>query len=318
MTASDPPRPNDPNECLIPDTVSPEALGKYLLKRSPFDGAGEISEYVQGQSPKESVTYLEKVSSERILGRDYTTWDVHTTGERYWVITNPTNRYSQRLFPSADYTLSFHVGLMSRVLSRRQPQADDEAQDRLAAAWRRWIQAAEALDQANEAEEFQAVGMRCRECLLALARDIADESMVPKGAIPPKASDFIDWSALIANAIASGSSAREVRSYLKTSAKAAWQLVAWLTHASTAVRFDADLAVDATHTALASFGIALMRFEHGIPSQCPECLSYQVSTVYVGEVSEGMTYAPVCHACGWSSVPVDDAKPGSDSGAPSV
>lgn len=305
MTASDSPPPDDSNECLIPDTVSPEALGKYLLKRSPFDGADEIADYVQGQSPEESVTYLENVSSERVLGRDYATWDVHTTGERYWVITNPTNLYSQRLFPSADYTLSFHLGLMSRVMSRREPQADDEAQDRLAAAWRRWTQAAEALDQASEAEEFQAVGMRCRECLLALARDIAEKSMVPKGETAPKVGDFIHWSELIANALASGSSAREMRSYLKTTAKAAWQLVAWLTHASSAVRFDAGLAVDATHSILASFGMAVLRFEQGIPSQCPQCSSYQVSTFYVGEISESMPYAPVCHACGWSNVRVD-------------
>jgi hypothetical protein len=47
------------------------------------------------------------------------TWDVHTTGDRYWVITNPTNLYSQQLFPSMDYTLSFHVGVTARMVARR-------------------------------------------------------------------------------------------------------------------------------------------------------------------------------------------------------
>lgn len=311
MKPSNAPPPEDANECLIPDTVSPEALGKYLLKRSAFDGANEITEYVQGQSPDETVTYLERISAERVLGREYETWDVHTTGERYWVITNPTNLYAHRLFPSADYTLSFHVGLMSRVLSSREPQADDEAQDRLAAAWRRWTQAAEALDKANEAEDFQAVGMRCRECLLALVRDIAKDSMVPKGEVAPKTGDFIHWSELIANAIASGSSAREIRGYLKIAGKATWQLVSWLTHASGAVRFDAELSLNATHTILASFGMALVRFEDGVPSQCPQCGSYQLSSIYVGELSESMRYAPVCRACGWSNARTDSVDPDS-------
>lgn len=33
---------------------------------------------------------------------------------RWWVITNPTNLYSHYEFPSADYTLSFHIGVVAR------------------------------------------------------------------------------------------------------------------------------------------------------------------------------------------------------------
>ncbi|MDQ4123967.1 MAG: hypothetical protein M3209_21220 [Acidobacteriota bacterium] len=158
----------DSDDCLIPPPVQPEALERYLFKQSPFDGSGEIREYVEWQSPDEEVTYLERILSERVLGSIHEIWDVHTTGERYWVITNPTNLYSQRLFPSADYTLTFHVGLGLRIASRREGRADDEQKTRILPAWRQWQQAAEALDYANEVEEFQAVGMRCRECLLAL------------------------------------------------------------------------------------------------------------------------------------------------------
>ena len=307
---------NDEEECLIPGPAPPEALEKYLLKREPFDGAEEITAYVEGQSPGETVTYLERIAEERVHGVDHETWDVHTSGERYWVITNPTNLYSQRLFPSADYTLSFHVGLMARVMSRRTTGVEEEQQDHLSAAWRRWTQAAEALDRSKEAEEFQAVGMRSREALLALTREIADESMVPKGTASPKSGDFIHWAELIVNALASGSRNAEVRAYLKAITRSTWQLVAWLTHASSAIRLDAEIAVDATRTVIAALGMALLRFRQGVPSRCPRCSSYRVSTIYVGELSETMPYAPVCQSCGWSNVRADGVQDhGSDTGA---
>jgi hypothetical protein len=47
--------------------------------------------------------------------------------------------------------------------------ASDHAQKaRLTCASRRWEQATETLDMAEEAEDFQGVGMKCRECLIQL------------------------------------------------------------------------------------------------------------------------------------------------------
>jgi hypothetical protein len=67
------------------------------------------------EAPDETVERLEKVASERILGRDREVWDVHTDRDRWWVITEPTNLYSQKQFPSLDVALSFHVGVIARV-----------------------------------------------------------------------------------------------------------------------------------------------------------------------------------------------------------
>src|SRR5437867_1196870 len=197
------------SDCTIPGPVPAAALNKTVLNRSERE-AKEIREYVELESTEEKVTYLEKITTERVLGRKLDVWDVRTSGERYWVITNPTNLYSQELFPSLDYTLSFHIGVTTRMMARPRGAANREQQDRLAAAWRRWTQAAEAIDKADEAEEFQSVGVRCRECLLALVRGIATDSMVPAGQKKPKAGDFIHWSELIANTIASGASASEI------------------------------------------------------------------------------------------------------------
>jgi len=63
----------------------------------------------------EKVVHLERVASESVLGTKYDVWDVHTDKGRWWVITEPTNLYSQTDFPSMDNVLTFHIGLMSRA-----------------------------------------------------------------------------------------------------------------------------------------------------------------------------------------------------------
>ncbi|MCA1668670.1 MAG: hypothetical protein LC793_14985, partial [Thermomicrobia bacterium] len=249
------------------------------------------------------IQHLEKVASERIYGERYDVWDIHTDVGRWWVITRPTNLYSQDEFKSMDYAFSFHVGLTTRMMARNHPQVPDEERDRLATSWRRWIQSADALDHADEAEEFQSVGMRCRECLLAFIREVASDEMVPEGESPPKRADFIHWSEHIADTIASGSGSADLRSYLKNIAKSTWQLVAWLTHAANATRLDGRIAVDATEHILASFAAALIRFERGIPDRCPQCSSYQLTSDYRPEISEESPYVTRCEACGWEKSP---------------
>jgi hypothetical protein len=128
-----------------------------------------VREYIEAEADEE-VTHAERIKAERIFGREYEVWDVHTNQNRWWVITAPTNLYLQEHFPSADYTLSLHVGLMARVMARQEIPVAGEEHERSLVAWRRWEQAHEALERGDEAEDFQAVGMRCRECLLDMVR----------------------------------------------------------------------------------------------------------------------------------------------------
>jgi hypothetical protein len=223
------------------------------------------------------------------------------------VITNPTNLYSQKLFPSADYTLTFHVGLIARMMARRDPDVPDEQEQRHAAAWRRWRQAGEQFDDADEAKDFQAVGMRCRECLLEMVRAMADSSMVPTGTTAPKRADFVHWAELIIAHAAPGSANDELRRYLRGVAKSTWEYVNWLTHARNAVRFDAMIAIDATHQALAGFGTATIRKERGIPDRCPACHSYQLDSVYLAESEAENPYETVCRRCDWREPAHDDS-----------
>lgn len=236
----------------------------------------------------------------RVVGQEYNVWDVETDKNRWWVVTNPTNLYDQSEFRSMDYVLSFHVGLMHRVMAKPSANAhtSEEERDRLMLPWRKWEQAARASEEADEAEQFQAVGMQCRESLLALVKATARDEMVAGETDPPRRGDFIHWSELIASAITPG--APRLRAYLRRTAASTWDLVNWLTHEANARRFDAVIAVDATAQTLGVFGMALVRHERGEPDRCPDCASYRLIGDYRAESD---AYVTLCESCGWESDP---------------
>ncbi len=255
-----PPDKHLPGECLIPGAMPVEALAEYVLNANAPD-ADNIRSYIQLEAPDETVTHLEKLSSETIFGQQIDAWDVWTEDNRWWVITNPTNLYPQRLFPSLDYTISFHVGVTTRIAQRNMTQEELNAHDHINQLWNRLARARSTLLKAKDAEDFQSVGMKCRECLLVLVQCLARPDMVPQGRTPPQQGNFIDWSALMADHIARGDSSQRLRSYLKAISKETWHLVSWLTHAQHAGKFDGSIAVDATENVVRGFTAASGRNE---------------------------------------------------------
>ena len=263
--------------------VVPPIPAKNILKNFSLSnptGEHAIKDYVEIQTHGEVVQHLEKVKTEHLLDRNYDCWDVHTKRNRYWVITSPTNFYPHKYFPSLDFTLSFHIGLTARVLALQRGAPDETHKLRLNPVWRRWEEAATSYDRSEEIEDFQAVGMKCRECLIELIRQLSKPEMVPKESEEPKHSDVIGWSDVIANSIAGGSSNDSVRSYLKSIIKSAWELDNWLTHYRNAMRFDADFALEATQNVVAAFGNALIRYESKSPEKCPQCGSFAIGVGY--------------------------------------
>ncbi len=263
----------------------------------------EIVDYIYMHVPDETVEHLEKVASEKVLGRQIDIWDVHTNVERWWVMSSPTNLYSQKQFPSLDVAISFHIGLTARVMERNERTASNEQAERFPIAWRKWEQAAEAATEADEAEEFQSVGMRCREALISFVKESTDIVKMENKTTLPKASDFNGWTDLIGNTIAAGSSAERRRGYLKSIAKSTWELVNWLTHADSATKFDAYFAYKATGHVLSAWSVLILRYEHGVPDRCPKCASYRLSTEYVTTEEERLFQMTVCEVCQWQSEP---------------
>jgi hypothetical protein len=247
-------------ECVIPGAMPAETLADYVIKAGG-DEADRIRSYVEWQAPDETVKHLEKVASESIFGQQMDAWDVRTNKNRWWVITNPTNFYSQRLFPSLDYTLSFHVGVTTRMMQSEMSEEQEHAHDHINQLWNKLARARATLFEARKAEDFQSVGMKCRECLLFLAQSLGQVEMVPEGQETPQRGNFIEWCELIADHLAVGSRNERLRSYLKAISKSTWQLVNWLTHAQNAGRFNGSIATEATENVLESFMTAWVKNE---------------------------------------------------------
>ena len=87
-------------DCTIPPAIPDTALPDLVFKRD-LDAEMAIRRYVEWQG-KEEVTHAERVTR--------------------WVITSPADLYSQELFPSLDYTISFHVGVTARMMLPATPR----------------------------------------------------------------------------------------------------------------------------------------------------------------------------------------------------
>jgi hypothetical protein len=245
----------------------------------------------------EQVIHVEKAASERVGPVRHDIWDVHCTDSRWWVITEPTNLYSQDDFKSRDVALTFHIGLSLRVSylqDRRVPVAPEPAA-LLPGSWRRWEQAFEAYDAGDEAEDFQAVGVRLRECLVSFIGETSNDELVPTGQPAPKAADFKGWSELLTNRLAEGEPSAHLRSYLKKLSAETWAYVNWLTHAKNAMRMDAEIGLKAVEHLLGTFTAARMRLgRQGL--RCEDCGSYKLA-------------AGTCERCGWADPAYEPPEP---------
>ena len=246
-----------------------------------------IRAYVEDQAHEE-VVHLEKAASELVGPVRHDIWDVHCADSRWWVITEPTNLYSQEDFKSRDVALTFHIGLSLRVsyLHDRRIPVELPAADLLAGTWRRWEQAFETYDAGDEAEDFQAVGVRLRECLVSFLGETTSHELVPDGQEPPQGANFKAWTGLLADALAGGKSNEHLRSYLKKMSAETWEYLDWLTHAKNAIRLDAEIGLKAIEHLLGVFTAARMRLRYP-GDRCADCGSYRL----VGGT---------CERCGWA------------------
>jgi hypothetical protein len=266
----------------------------------------EITGYVEWQAPDLKVTFCQKVYSESVLSHRHDVWDVHTTKDRWWVITNPTNLYSQDLFPNMDLAVTFHMGLMLRLPRSEKPTISSGQIEPFALAFEAVSAAHDALGQAHKVADYQAVGVRCREALLSftaiaqVAMPWADE------AEPPKKSDFKAWIDHVCSVALSGESNKQRRQLFKTQADAAWTFVNWLTHSTSSNWHDAEAAVSATDSAVSLCTNAATLFIRNVPNECPRCGDHRLTPLRAENPhaeGEGWERA-YCTQCEWVGEPV--------------
>jgi len=109
-----------------------------------------------------------------------------------------------------------------------------------------------------------------------------------------------------ASIVASGGSAERVRSYLKKISDETWQLTNWLTHAASATRPDAMLALAATENVVTSFVPMVLRAKIAAPARCGRCKSYKLAIDWRSEIDPLGAYVVRCQTCGAEALRTDD------------
>jgi hypothetical protein len=276
------------------------------MLRATDEERAAITDYFLRQSPeKTEVRFLQKVYSEAVLDHRHDVWDVHASDGRWWVITNPTNLYSQDQFPNLDLAVTFHIGLCLRIPRSRKGGFSR----RQAAPFGDVIQQVhdidEALSQALTLADYQGVGVRCREALLAFV-SAAQDVMEWPGAEVPKRADFRAWNDLIWNRVVAGGDQPERRRLVKSAAWEAWVFSNWLTHSKSATWRDAELACVSTGHSLGMATNILILHLRGVPDQCPECGSRRLEPEQGAHTSapDLVIERPACVDCGWRGEPV--------------
>lgn len=263
-----------------------------------------VRQYVESQlrDDEDGVTLVQKVGQERVGARSYSTYDVRTVKGRWWVVTDPMNLYDQDAFQGVDQLLTFHLGLQLRIAQSSRVEVEPDRREHAEGAWRRYAAAVEALETADDdAEHFQAVGIHCREALLALARENRTADWVGEVVEAPKGDDLKGWMAIFAATLLPD---RRQRSYLKDVADKTWDVAVGLQHNTKATLWDAELTLRAVGHLLHIFMLARVKHERGEPARCPNCGSYRLTQD--GEAAEvageqGYVQWGLCAACGWTS-----------------
>ena len=266
----------------------------------------QIRGYMASQAPDLTVEFLQKVYVENVASAEHAIWDVHTNRDRWWVITNPTNLYSQDQFPNMDYALTFHVGLCIRIPRSEKQKLSDLPIEPFAASYRALAIAHDSLIRASEIADYQAIGVQCRETLLLFVD--AAQTVLPWAATDerPQLANFKAWVDHICAVTLAGSSHEHRRHLFKSLLDAAWKFTNWLTHAKRSHLRDAEAAVEVTANAVTLCISAVIQHLRGVPDECPACGSHHLSPERGIHTSAPDTIweRPTCDECGWTGEPV--------------
>ncbi|MBP7001710.1 hypothetical protein [Amaricoccus sp.] len=265
----------------------------------------QIVGYMEWQAPDLTVQFVQKIYSESVAGHQHDVWDVHTDKDRWWVITNPTNLYSQDQFPNMDLALTFHIGLCIRIPRSEKPTIAGQPVEPFVECLRYLKEASDALSQAEEVADYQAIGVRCREGLLAFT-SMAQKVVPWTGDAPqPKQADFKAWVDHVCNSTLPGEHHAYRRQLFKNLLNGAWTFTNWLTHAKRSHWHDADAAVSTCENAVSLCMFALIQHFRGVPPECPACGSQRLSPERAFNPETGEEWErPNCTKCDWTGQPV--------------
>jgi hypothetical protein len=220
------------------------------------------------------------------LGIVINVWNVKTQNEAYWVVEgdeSPMNLYTQNAnYFSADEAYSFHLGLTQRLEKKRKNEFKHIIEEipldigHLKSINRKLNMASEKLSIDLEPEEFQSIGLLCRESLIDLSKELCNrnpELVSEKGL---KKSDFKGVANTFIDYYIPGSENSDLRNYSRKLVDSAWSYNSMVVHSQNKKYPDAKIALLFTCTTISL--LENLFFKHlGFDQElaCSECGSLQ-------------------------------------------
>lgn len=283
--------------------------GKQMGKRTFED----VKNYVEWQS-QGKCTVLSAKTEQHFddLGVDVYVWNVKTdTDGDWWVVegdTVPMNLYSQSAYYfGADEVYSFHMGLMQRMSAAQDeynPEdfvngvtLDAEIAPQL---FRKLKSVAALIDTAKEIEDFQAIGVQCRETLIELGNHIYNPMMAGSGE-QPQASNFKRKSELFIQFYLKGSENSDYRNIIKKLTEATWDYANKITHSRSATYYEVSTCVTLCISLVGVYENILQKvFDPLSQYHCSICQSKKLSIVGNDSDEDGIVQKLYlhCEECG--------------------
>lgn len=252
----------------------------------------EVTEYVENQNQgKCKVLSAKTEHTFEDLGFKVNVWNVKTDADgSWWVVEGegiPMNLYPQGAYYfSSDEVYSFHLGLMQRMFATYE---EYEPEDYVRAItldgeiaptlFRKLKNIAALIDVAKEIEDFQAIGVQCREILIELGNTIYSPEMAGEEE-QPQASNFKKKAEYFVKFYLTGSENSDYRNYIKKLTEATWDYANKITHSQTATFYEASTCVTLTTSLVSVYeNIRQKVFDPLSQYVCKTCKSKKLSIV---------------------------------------
>ena len=262
-----------------------------------------IKEYL-AKYDKNEIVNIKCETTFNDLGTEVNVWNVKTNGEAYWVVEGveaPMNLYTQNAnYLSADEAYSYHMGITQRLSADYKNNykhiIDEIPLDikQIKSVNRKLNMAAEKLSFGLEPEEFQAIGLICRESLIDLGKELGKRNPdIIKGK-DIKASDFKSIANEFINLYIPDESNSELRNYSRKIVDIAWSYNSAIVHSPNKTYPDVKIALLFTSALVSLFEnlfLKYMGFDNELA--CIECGSKNIE-LFEGE---NETLIAVCKSC---------------------
>lgn len=215
----------------------------------------DVKKYVEWQS-QGKCTVLSAKPEQHFddLDVDVCVWNVKTdTDGDWWVVEGdsvPMNLYPQSAYYfGADEAYSFHMGLIHRMSASQDKYNPEDFVNGVTLGteiapqlFRKLKSVAALIDIAKEIEDFQAIGVQCREALIELGNYIY-KPMMAGSEEQPQTSNFKRKAELFVQFYLKGSANSDYRGIIRKLTEATWDYANKITHSQSATCYETSTCV---------------------------------------------------------------------------